>query len=228
MYVTEAHYVVVAEAKNDYSSVTQTLSFDISEVSCTMPEVTGLVTLNDTRLDDAELRINRWTLDYKLYRVTFNMSMLNTGTNLRFLTSNYSYFMVVKSPLVGMMMEGGPSEVQVSADSKILTLTPLKYSYDPDVFNKDPSASNMSVKEWTCGYRNSSKETLGKSTTDDCPTSILANSSLGTSDHLTVRLEGMIDRTYEINVTMTKDDRNVTASLILDVVNRKLERVKIE
>ena len=49
-----------------------------------------------------------------------------------------SYFKVVRSDLVGLMVDGGTSEIVRGTESGNLKLTPLAYSYDPDVVDRSP------------------------------------------------------------------------------------------
>nr|KAG5709464.1 hypothetical protein BaRGS_023146 [Batillaria attramentaria] len=138
-------------ACNSYSN---TKSWTIKTIDPDYGTEIANVSLAGLETDQAELSLPRWTLDYGLYKVEFNMRMDSPNPKLQFTRTDYSYFRVEKSELVGMVVAGGSSEITRGTGSGNLLLEPLKFSYDPDVLDDDPATSEIKVASWTCEKRN--------------------------------------------------------------------------
>ncbi|PVD37765.1 hypothetical protein C0Q70_00366 [Pomacea canaliculata] len=174
----------------------------------------GLVSLPGVRLDTADLTIGRWQLEWDtLYKATFIMSMNSTDPRLKFMASDYSYFKIIRSDLVGLVVYGGASEIVRGSASGNLELRPLKYSYDPDVQNNDPALSNLVIESWICRERGKPTIILAECTQlEDAamkdPKRELASFPMAS---LTV------NKTYNVTVFLTKDTRRVAASVEITV-----------
>ncbi|XP_025099956.1 uncharacterized protein LOC112567446 isoform X4 [Pomacea canaliculata] len=266
-YIQEKTFTVKAEARNPVSSVTSEVSFEITGMNCSQPQVridnatrdfrdpilfkkgdfknlrgipvitctvtydnvkewrietinpnngtsSGLVSLPGVRLDTADLTIGRWQLEWDtLYKATFIMSMNSTDPRLKFMASDYSYFKIIRSDLVGLVVYGGASEIVRGSASGNLELRPLKYSYDPDVQNNDPALSNLVIESWICRERGKPTIILAECTQlEDAamkdPKRELASFPMAS---LTV------NKTYNVTVFLTKDTRRVAASVEITV-----------
>ncbi|KAK7502419.1 hypothetical protein BaRGS_00006372, partial [Batillaria attramentaria] len=117
-----------------------TKTWVVHEIDVNWGNVTAPVNLTGKNVYNGELRLDPWTLDLKLYRVSFKVTLTGYGDKFRLTGSDYSYFQVVQSALVGIMINGGTTEV-VQGVGVPLHLTPLSFSFDASVLNNDPRAS---------------------------------------------------------------------------------------
>ncbi|XP_076459182.1 polycystin-1-like [Babylonia areolata] len=182
----------------------------------------GVVTL-PTSVDTAtaELTMEPWTLDYGLYKITFTMSMSTGDSNLQFEATAYTYINVVKSALVGLMVDGGSSEIVWGTSGGNLVLEPLSFSYDPDVVNNDPATSGMSIVNWTCTHKNGSAA-------GPCA-GLVSAATTGSGGRLNYDVNLLVvGEAYRISVWMDKAERAVEASVDVVIVSGDPAKVVIK
>ncbi|KAK7475019.1 hypothetical protein BaRGS_00033766, partial [Batillaria attramentaria] len=196
-------------------------TWDIHEIDEDWGNVTSQVDLTGRKVDEAELRLEPWTLDLKLYRVTFTMTLIGYDNKFRLTGSDYSYFKVVESALVGVMINGGTAEI-VHGVGQSLYLTPLSFSFDASVLNNNPAASGLSVVSWTCTFRPTEPPgNPNQDSTQTCPEHLTTppvaiNGSSGRFNEAQSSLtQGY---TYNLTAVLQKDSRNTTASLDIVVL----------
>ncbi|KAK7505241.1 hypothetical protein BaRGS_00003403, partial [Batillaria attramentaria] len=230
-------------------------TWEIHEIDPDWGNVTGSVALTDMKTDDAELRLERWALELGLYRVTFTITMTAYGGDFRFTGSDYSYFQVVRSELVGVMASGGVSQ---RPRSKIypgsFPLYPLKGSYDADIVGGDPGVSGLSVNSWFCVVRTTPRDGLNPqgdgglsvnswfcvvrttprdglnpqvSDVAECPANVFT-ATTGPEGKIDVHSAALeIGKTYNFTAVLNKDTRYVAASLDVIAVGGKVQPLTI-
>ncbi|KAL8606997.1 hypothetical protein ACOMHN_041386 [Nucella lapillus] len=203
-------------------SFDNTKEWTVETVDPLMGTVKSSVDLTPQSVDTrtAELSLTPWTLKYDLYRVTFCMAMTNPNPLLVFRACDYTFVKVVECPLVGLVMDGGCGEI-VRGQKQKLELYPLKFSYDPDVRDKTPANSGMSVKEWNCTDKDGAALTacgnLASAGTTGAAGSLSYDTGLLTA--------GV---TYRIGVLMEKGARSVWAYVNVAVVAGSPAQVGIQ
>ncbi|CAL1543663.1 unnamed protein product [Lymnaea stagnalis] len=250
-YLREGLYTMKATASSLYGSDYQEVTFAISRVRCTKPEVDidskntkfnesssytrssiirvrGLAnidcpasltnrkswtleeaeTVNGTVIgpantaglvtDKAELYIPARTLVVGLYKATYSMVMID-GTETIFNNSAFTYFKVIESDLIGIMIEGGMTEVTRGSQQTIL-LEPLKWSFDPDL--ETGTSQGLTVTEWKCLIiPTNTPQTTCNNVIGTGPTQTILGSNL------------LINTTYNITAKLVKGSRSVVTSL---------------
>ncbi|XP_046550026.1 uncharacterized protein LOC124259854 [Haliotis rubra] len=168
----------------------------------------------DLQSDKAEFVIKAKTLPYGLYKATYSIQMdLPDDTN--FVESAFSYFKVTKSEIVVVMESGGISEID-RGENRMVTLSPEKYSFDPDV---DRSADQgFDSYTWKCKLMKkvssaSTCESLSKMTTG----SITFNSSIFETGEQ-----------VQLSCNVTKDSRSAVGMILINFVEGKPPNLIIE
>ncbi|XP_067670970.1 uncharacterized protein [Haliotis asinina] len=168
----------------------------------------------DLKSDKAEFVVKAKSLPYGLYKATYSIQMdLPDDTN--FVESAFSYFKVTKSEIVVVMDSGGISEID-RGENRMVTLSPEKYSYDPDV---DRSADQeFDSYTWKCKLMKkvsstSACEYLSKMTTG----SITFNSSIFQTGEQ-----------VQLTCNVTKDSRSSVGTILINFVEGNPPNLYIE
>ncbi|GFO38753.1 polycystic kidney disease 1-related protein, partial [Plakobranchus ocellatus] len=182
-----------------------TKSWRIEEMDPQQDTVIGPVSLTSVDISKAELNLPSRFLNLGLYRVYYKMEMDGSYGANKFEAEAYTYIKVEASNLIGIMLEGGVSEVE-RGQTQTLTLAPLDRSLDPDV---DPSvAQGITVDSWICHEE------------DDDTTNCAGAGFTGTGDTQTLNVAGLtLDKTYKIAATLKKDEREIVTEVYLKVVS---------
>jgi len=98
-------------------------------------QVTSTVDLSAvTRLNSAMLSVPPTTLPYGLYRFTIRVEL---GSMHLFAVQQSTFVRVTQSPIIARIVANGMSEITRGANT-IITLSPERYSLDPDLKSTDP------------------------------------------------------------------------------------------
>ncbi|GFN94977.1 sperm receptor for egg jelly-like [Plakobranchus ocellatus] len=123
------------------------------------------------------------------------------GTGAAFVGQASTYFQVVASDLIGVMVEGGMTAISVGTAQNYI-LEPLLYSLDPDMDPADPQG--ITVVSWYC-------DVLEPPAPVD---TACQNYRTATGSTLTIQGSSLTDgQTYIITVNLQKDSRTATATL---------------
>ncbi|GFN94983.1 location of vulva defective 1 [Plakobranchus ocellatus] len=126
---------------------------------------------------------------------------MDTFADEAFVGESSTYFQVVASDLIGVMVEGGMTAISVGT-AQDYTLEPLVYSLDPDVDPVDPQ--NIAVVSWYCDVLDPF----------DPVDSVCQSYRTASGSTLTIEGSRLIDgRTYIITANLQKDSRTATAEL---------------
>ncbi|XP_059152858.1 uncharacterized protein LOC131938735 [Physella acuta] len=186
------------------NAVDNTKSWRLESVDSTTGQTIASIDMTGLDTDKGELYIPAKFLKIGFYKAIYTMVMLDgeAGPNTIFNNSAYTYFQVGKSDLVAIMTDGGMSEI-TRGSKQMVTLEPLKWSFDPD---EDVGAvQGLSLSKWTCTVvtTNGDQTTCNKFSTT-AQTQNVAGSAL---------IQGY---TYRLEATLTKDTR--TALAVISVV----------
>ncbi|XP_055877058.1 uncharacterized protein LOC106077240 isoform X2 [Biomphalaria glabrata] len=180
-------------------------SWNLFKIDKDYDNVTGNVSLAGLETSKAELNIPARFLELGLYRAHYTMTMAGAVGSALISSTTFTYFEVIKSDLIGIMIEGGASEIQRGTLQNLL-LQPTLFSRDPDVDVTEKQ--NIIATSWTC-------EIAGKSVSTGC----LESGFNSSAQSQLLTLAKMNLTTYRFTVTLSKDTRTTSAELKVTVVN---------
>ncbi|KAK0049118.1 polycystin-1 isoform X2, partial [Biomphalaria pfeifferi] len=171
----------------------------LDEVNNQNGSVISSINIANLVIDKAELYIPARSLPVGLYKATYNVAMNNNGIYF-FNNSAFTYFQIIQSPLVAIIVNGGMTGI-TRGSQQFVALEPLRWSLDPDVNSGEPH--NLTVKNWTCF------EALTPSRKFPC------NFTFNhTADKLNISGATLKQNyTYIFQVTVAKDNRLATAEI---------------
>ncbi|RUS88933.1 hypothetical protein EGW08_003269, partial [Elysia chlorotica] len=157
------------------------------------------VDISSLTTNKAELYIPSRFLPLGTYKATYEMTMV-AGDAVTFSGSAMTYFTVVLSDLIGIIVENGMTFITVGTAQSYL-LEPLRYSLDPDIDETEPQG--ISVISWNC-------DTLDGST----PDAACIGFRSATSSTLNIQGSALTEgQTYIITVILQKGTRTTRAEL---------------
>ncbi|CAL1538860.1 unnamed protein product, partial [Lymnaea stagnalis] len=188
---------------NTYDNVK---SWKIEKIDELYDTVTSNISLTGVDTTKAELNLPARFLDLGLYKIHYTMTMDGAFGGVRFASTTHTYIKIVKTDLIGVMVQGGVTEIQ-RGTLQTLTLEPAKFSIDPD---EDPKLSQvgLTTRNWTCRISGTNSN-LGCTEAGFSPTSQTQNLNIGL----------MQLKTYQISVSLYKDTRETGADIFVTVIN---------
>ncbi|KAK3767525.1 hypothetical protein RRG08_003958 [Elysia crispata] len=181
------------------ANLANTKSWNLYTVNDQTGEDGPAVDISSLTTNKAELYIPSRFLPLGTYKATYAMSM-TAGAGVPFLGEALTYFTVVSSELLGVIVEGGMTFITVGTAQNYV-LEPMRYSLDPDVDETDPQGIN--VVSWYC-------DRLDGSTPDVACIGYRSASSSTLTIQGSALTEG---QTYVITVNLQKDTRTTSAEL---------------
>ncbi|XP_055954867.1 uncharacterized protein LOC126810750 isoform X1 [Patella vulgata] len=184
-------------------------TWSIETVDDNSGEVTGVIDLSSySTRTNAELYIPARSLDYGLYKATYSMEM--SGADFdggRFVTASYTYFRVDESDIVGIIQQGGISEIVRGLQP--ITLEPHKWSFDPDDITPIGSQT-FDTYTWNCTPANLN------ATVAHCD-DMVPTTTVGSP--VTVDLaKAVVNADFRFCVVIKKGTRATTACLVVQLV----------
>ncbi|GFS08173.1 location of vulva defective 1 [Elysia marginata] len=159
------------------------------------------VDISSLTTNKAELYIPTRFLPLGTYKATYAM-LMTAGAGVPFAGEALTYFQIVPSELLGVIVEGGMTFITVGTAQDYI-LEPLRYSLDPDVDLGDPQG--LSVVSWNCSMQDGS-----------VPDSACIGYSSASSSTLTIQGSALTEgQTYVITVNLQKGSRTTSAQLLI-------------